>query len=117
MRPHDRALLVRAALAALLAFVALNKVLSPQYLLWLAPPAAVAWCCGARAAAAATGLAVVLTQLEFPVRYFDLVDGDPAVIALVALRNVTLLAALSLVLAPLAAPARWRRPVAAPSSG
>jgi uncharacterized membrane protein len=109
--------LVLGGLAALLAFVALGKVLSPQFLLWVAPLAAVAWARGARAPAACVAAAVVLTQLEFPARYLDLVAGDPALIALVAVRNVLLVAALSLLLARVAAPARWRRPVPAPSSG
>ncbi len=53
------------------AFVAFDKVLSPQYLLWLIP--LVPLVRGARGAAA-TGLltaAFVLTQVWFPERYFD----------------------------------------------
>jgi hypothetical protein len=57
----------------------------------------------------------VLTQLEFPARYFDLVDQDPAVIAIVALRNGVLLALLAVTVATVAAPVRSTRPAVARS--
>ncbi len=88
--------LIRCALLALLAFVAFGKVLSPQYMIWLAPFAVLALCAGDRAVAGALVAAMVLTQLWFPGRYFDLVDGDDTIISLVALRNLCLLAALGL---------------------
>ncbi len=114
----DRAGLVLGSLAALLAFVALGKVLSPQFLLWLAPLAAVAVALGERAAGGLVLAAVPLTQLEFPTRYFDLVAGEPLPIALVAVRNGLLLAALSVLLARLAARARSSSPSAvAPRNG
>jgi hypothetical protein len=114
LRIRDRMLSV---FAAVLAFVALGKVLSPQYLLWLAPLAAVAYTRGARASALAVAAAVVLTRLEFPYRYSDLVAGQDAAIALVGARNALLVGALLMVLAPAAGPARWRRPVPAASTG
>jgi hypothetical protein len=94
--------LVLCAFAALLAFVALGKVLSPQYVIWLAPFAALAWAWGERAVAALTGTAIVLTHVEFPGRYFDLVNEDRGVVALVAARNLALVAALTLLAAGLA---------------
>ena len=63
--------LLRYAAACVCAFVAFDKVLSPQYLLWLIP--LVPLVRGTRGAAA-TGLltaACVLTQVWFPQRYFD----------------------------------------------
>jgi hypothetical protein len=96
LRIRDRVL---GTFAAVLAFVALGKVLSPQYLLWLAPLAAVAYFRGARAAALLVAGAVVLTRLEFPYRYWDLVAGEQAAIALVAVRNTLLVAALVTLLA------------------
>jgi MFS family permease len=90
--------LVLAALTAVLAFAALGKVLSPQYLLWLVPLAALSFAWRLHALAAALAAAAVLTQLEFPVRYFDLVGREPVVVALVALRNIALLTALALAL-------------------
>jgi hypothetical protein len=68
--PADRERFLRYAAATACAFVALNKVLSPQYLLWLIP--LVAFVRGARGAAALAllALACVLTQVWFPQRYF-----------------------------------------------
>lgn len=113
-RGRDAAHLARCCLLAVLAFVALGKVLSPQYMVWLVPFAAVVWAQGARLPAGLTLAAVAVTQLEFPARYFDLVAADPATIAIVAVRNALLVAAaLSLA----AGPARWRPRAAAASSG
>jgi hypothetical protein len=69
--------LVLASLAAVAAFAALGKVLSPQYMLWLVPLGALTFAWRLHALAAATAAAAVLTQVEFPARYFDLVDREP----------------------------------------
>jgi hypothetical protein len=92
-RPTARHLL-GCSLLALLAFVALGKVLSPQYMMWLAPFAVLALLHGERAIGTALLAAIVLTQLWFPGRYFDLVGEDTAIVVLVALRNALLLTAL-----------------------
>jgi hypothetical protein len=63
--------LVRYAAACTCAFVAFDKVLSPQYLLWLIPLVPLV---RGRRGLLATGLltaALVLTQIWFPQRYFD----------------------------------------------
>jgi hypothetical protein len=106
---RDARQLVLSAFVAVLAFVALGKVMSPQYLVWLVPFAAVAWAWGARAPAALVALACVLTQIEFPKRYFDLVYGKDWVFAVVGLRNLALLAA-GLILAAGLARSRWPSP-------
>lgn len=106
--PADARSLILGALAALLAFLSLGKVLSPQFMTWLVPFAALAWAMGERALALALLAAVALTQFEFPARYLDLVREEPGVISLVALRNAVLLGALVLTLARLAARARSR---------
>jgi len=93
-RSRDARHLVLCAFAALLAFVTLGKVFSPQYVIWLAPFAALAWVWRQRAVALLAGAAIVLTHVEFPSRYFDLINQDPAVVWIVAARNVALLAAL-----------------------
>lgn len=96
-RPREPDHLLRCAFAAVLAFVALGKVLSPQYALWLYPFAAIAWTRGARpdrVAAAATFAAIALTQLWFPSRYFDLVAEDPVLVTLCAARNALFVTAL-----------------------
>jgi hypothetical protein len=106
--PSEDSLLL-GSLAALLAFAALGKVLSPQFLIWLVPFAAIAWTRGERVLALLLGGAVLLTQLEFPGRYTSLVDEHTPVILLVAVRNAVLLAALGFTLARLAEPVRSRR--------
>jgi uncharacterized membrane protein len=119
-RGRDHRHLVLTGFAALLAFVSLGKVFSPQYVIWLAPFAALAWAWGERAVAALTGAAIVLTHVEFPSRYFDLINEKTGVILVVAARNALLLVALGLLLAslrrPAAAAARSRPRAAAASS-
>jgi uncharacterized membrane protein len=95
--------LVLASLAAVAAFATLGKVLSPQYMLWLVPLGALAFAWRLHALAAATAAAAVLTQIEFPARYFDLVGREPFPVAVVALRNLVLLAVLFLALRALRA--------------
>jgi hypothetical protein len=95
--------LVLASLTAVAAFASLGKVLSPQYMLWLVPLGALAFAWRLHALAAATAAAAVLTQIEFPARYFDLVGREPFPVAVVALRNLVLLAVLLLALRALGA--------------
>jgi hypothetical protein len=80
-RPHD---LVRYSAACVVTFIAFGKVLSPQFLIWLIPLVPLV---RGRRGLAATGLltlALVLTQLWFPMRYWDYVDyGQLAGVVLV----------------------------------
>ncbi len=96
--------LVLASLTTVAAFAALGKVLSPQYMLWLIPLGALALAWRLHALAAATAAAAVLTQIEFPARYFDLVGREPFPVAVIGLRNLVLLAVLVLALRALRAP-------------
>ena len=89
---------VLAALTAVAAFAALGKVLSPQYMIWLVPLGALAFAWGRHALAAAVAAAIVLTHLEFPARYFDLVAREPLPLATIGLRNAALLAVVGLAL-------------------
>ena len=107
--PGNARQLVLAALAAVAAFVALGKVLSPQYMLWLVPLGALAFAWRLHTLAAAVAAAAVLTQVEFPSRYFDLVDRHPFPVAVVAVRNLVLLVVLVLALRALAAAARQQQ--------
>ena len=95
---HDapRRELVIASLAATVAFALLGKVLSPQFVIWVLPLGALAFAWRMYALTAAVALAAVLTQIEFPAHYFDVVGREPLALALVALRNLTLLAVLVL---------------------
>jgi Glycosyltransferase family 87 len=99
----DARLLVLASLAAVAAFAALGKVLSPQYMLWLVPLGALAFAWRLHALAAATAAAAILTHVEFPARYFDLVDREAFPVAVVALRNLVLVAVVLLALRALLA--------------
>ena len=92
-RRGDRSELLLAATAALIGFACLGKVLSPQYLLWLSPLIPALWVARARLAAVALTAAVVLTQVEFPARYPELVDGE---LTLVAARDGALVVVLAL---------------------
>jgi hypothetical protein len=90
---HDR--LLRYLAAAVCAFVALDRVLSPQYLIWLI--ALVPLVRGRRGvlASALFVSSMLLTQLWFPRHYIQLVYGlDPRASWLVAARDLCLLALL-----------------------
>jgi hypothetical protein len=89
--------LIRFAAAAVCAFVAFGKVLSPQFLLWLVP--LVPLVAGRRGLAAASLLtaALVLTQVWFPQRYWDY--AGPFHLAWVVLLRDLVLVALVVVLA------------------
>jgi Glycosyltransferase family 87 len=94
-RPATGAELVRWSAAALVAFVALGKVLSPQFLIWLAP--LVPLVAGRRGLWASLLLvvALVLTQLWFPADYWELaLRFEPVPSALVVARDLTLVALL-----------------------
>ena len=98
-RPGSAEELVRWSAAALVAFVALGKVLSPQFLIWLVPVVPlVAGLRGLRASALLAG-SLVLTQLWFPSRYWALArELDPLASGLVLARDLTLVALLLVLL-------------------
>ena len=98
-RPGSAEELVRWSAAALVAFVALGKVLSPQFLIWLVPAVPlVAGLRGLRASALLAG-GLVLTQLWFPSRYWDLArELDPLPSGLVLARDLVLVALLVVLL-------------------
>ncbi|HUH15350.1 MAG TPA: glycosyltransferase 87 family protein [Gaiellaceae bacterium] len=91
-RPDTREGLVRWSAAALVAFVALGKVLSPQFLIWLVPAVPLVAASGPAVLLAA---ALVLTQLWFPSRYWDLArELDPLPSGLVLARDLVLVGLL-----------------------
>jgi hypothetical protein len=93
--PAEPRRLARHAAAAVVAFVALGKVLSPQFLIWLVPLVALVG--GAELVLLA--LALVATQVWFPFRYWDLVKQfDPLASWLVLVRDLLLVALLLLLL-------------------
>ena len=68
--PVDRDRFVRFAAATVCAFVALGKVLSPQYLIWLVPLVPLVRGRRGFAACALLATAFVLTQIWFSFRYW-----------------------------------------------
>jgi hypothetical protein len=64
--------LVRYAAACVAAFIAFGKVLSPQFLIWLLPLVPLVRGRRGLAASGVLALALLLTQLWFPYRYWDL---------------------------------------------
>ena len=104
--PVTRDRFVRYAVAAVSGFVAFDKVLSPQYLLWLIPLVPLV---RGRRGVGATGLltfACVLTQVWFPQRYFAYADSFELA-WVVLLRDVVLVA----LFAALVTPRRERAPL------
>jgi hypothetical protein len=99
--PGGREELVRASVASVVAFVALGKVLSPQYLIWLIPLVPLVRGRRGLQASALLGVGLVLTQLWFPFRYWDLVFSfDAASSWLVLARDLVLLALLAALVRP-----------------
>jgi glycosyl transferase family 87 len=100
--PAGRERFVQASAAALIAFVAFGKVLSPQFLLWLIPVVPLV---KGRRGLTASGLlaaALVLTQLWFPYRYWQLALHFGALQSWLVLgRDLVLVALFLLLVLPL----------------
>jgi hypothetical protein len=99
--PAERGRLLRASAAAVCAFIAFGKVLSPQFLIWLIP--LVPLVRGRRGIVAGALLlaALVLTQVWFPYRYWELaLHLDATASWLVLGRDVVLLALLAVLVMP-----------------
>jgi hypothetical protein len=111
--PATRERFVRYTAATATAYVAFGKVLSPQYLIWLVP--LVPLVAGRRGLVASVllGVALVLTQLWFPFRYYNLRDLHDAFAAwLVLARDVWLLVLLAVLLVPLSRASPPTEPIA-----
>ncbi|HET8628238.1 MAG TPA: glycosyltransferase family 87 protein [Thermomicrobiales bacterium] len=103
--------LVRLSALAVLAFILAGKVLSPQYLLWLYPLAAVFTDRPAVKWWALYGAALALTHWLFPIHWDDLVALRPPTVAVLTARNGLLLLLGALLFAGL-----YYRPVRPPSA-
>jgi hypothetical protein len=98
--PSSPERLVRWSAASLAAFVALGKVLSPQFLIWLLPLVPLVRGRRGLVASALLGFALLLTQLWFPIRYFDLVAFEAFPSWVLLARDVVLVALLVVLTAP-----------------
>ena len=99
--PATRDRLVQSWAAAVCAFVALGKVLSPQFLIWLVPLVPLLRGRRGLAAAAVLGVALVVTQIWFPYRYWRLaLHFDEVASWLVLVRDLVLLALLAVLVWP-----------------
>jgi Glycosyltransferase family 87 len=91
----DRERLVRLTAAAIVSLVALGKLVSPQFLVWLLFPLALVGGRRGAAAAACFAVAAVATAIWVPWMYFDLpLELDPTVASLVVIRGLALVAVL-----------------------
>ena len=103
----DGEALVRSTAAALCAFVALGKVLSPQFLIWLIPIVPLVRGRRGLGASVLLGSALVLTQLWFPFRYFRLaLHFEQGLSWLLLARDLTLVALVAVLVVS------WRRTAA-----
>ena len=96
--PLDARRLVRASTAAVLAFVLLGKVFSPQFLIWLIPLAPLLGGSLALFGSAVVGAAAVFTRLYFPGQWRDLIRFEATPTALLVIRNGLLLCLLAALL-------------------
>lgn len=115
--PASSERLVRHAAAAVVAFVALSKVLSPQFLVWLVLLVPLVVTARGRVPLWLLTAACAVTAAWFPARYWELVkEFDPVSSWLVLVRGVLLLVLLAVLMSPARerAPARSRSPVPSP---
>ena len=99
--PVTRERLVRASATAVCAFMAFGKVLSPQFLIWLIPLVPLVRGRRGLAASALLATALVVTQVWFPFRYWDLaLRFDTAASWLVLARDLVLVALFVTLIVP-----------------
>ncbi len=89
--PRDPARLLVASAAAVTAFVAFGKVLSPKFMIWLLPLVPLVAARGRVTAPLLLAAALVATQAWFPSRYWDVVALEP-VVWLVLVHDLVLVA-------------------------
>jgi len=92
-------------LASVATLLVLSALLSPQYLIWLAPAAGIVWLEGDTSLAVITAIAILLTQI-FWSRYGSVLRGDLPALLTVVLRNAVLIGLAVSAIASLRRPAR-----------
>ena len=99
--------LVRYSVVCVAAFVAFGKVLSPQFLIWLLPLVPLVRGRRGLVASAVLAVALVLTQLWFPYRYWRLALHQDAIASwLVFARDLVLIGVVVVLAMPRREPAR-----------
>jgi Glycosyltransferase family 87 len=98
--------LVRYAAASVAAFAAFGKVLSPQFLIWLIPLVPLVRGRRGLVASGLLALVLLLTQVWFPIRYWDLVHFEAFPSWVLFARDLVLVALLAVLIAPAREPAR-----------
>jgi hypothetical protein len=88
-------------LASATALLLLSPLLSAQYVIWLAPAAAIAWAEGDTHLAALTAIAIALTQVLWSC-YGSVLSGELPALLIVVARNLVLLALVVCAIARLA---------------
>jgi hypothetical protein len=94
---HSPRALPLAALSLVLAMMAFSKVLSPQYFIWLLPVVALATL-AEPLLGALSFVTLLLTQINFPSKYWALVYLEPSSVKWLAARNIALVACFLLAL-------------------
>ncbi|MGZ4316716.1 MAG: hypothetical protein ACXVRS_12920, partial [Gaiellaceae bacterium] len=98
----DSEALVGASAAALCVFIAFGKVLSPQFLIWLIPIVPLARGRRGLGASALLAVALVLTQIWFPFRYYRLaLDFEAGLSWVLLARDLTLVALVAVLVVSL----------------
>ena len=90
-------------LAAVTSLLLLSALLSAQYVIWLAPAAAIAWTDGDRRLLVLTAIAIALTQLLWS-DYGSVLAGERFALLIVVVRNVVLIALAVSAIQQLASP-------------
>ncbi len=98
--------LARYTAASVAAFAAFGKVLSPQFLIWLLPLVPLVRGRRGLVASSLLALALLLTQVWFPIRYWDLVQFEAFPSWVVLARDLVLVALFAALIAPAREPAR-----------
>ncbi|MGZ8691928.1 MAG: glycosyltransferase 87 family protein [Gaiellaceae bacterium] len=106
----DAEALVRSTAAVLCAFIAFGKVLSPQFMIWLIPIVPLVRGRRGLGAGALLGVALVLTQIWFPFRYFRLaLNFEVGLSWLLLARDLTLVALVTVLVVTLRRTTATRR--------
>jgi|tagenome__1003787_1003787.scaffolds.fasta_scaffold20986696_4 uncharacterized membrane protein len=110
-RENQPRALVLASVAAVAAFAAFGKVFSPQYVVWLFPLIALGAAWGEWWIAGAAAVATLLTKIEFPGLFNDLVARRSATVLVVTERNFAVVLIVGIAIWTLWVRERTREPM------